>query len=756
MKRSVFGGLLSVFAVLFVTSSVRGQSLDTTEGYPEKVIQWMVEEGETCADIAEALYGDARHAYLLSRYNDVRCDVALPNELILVVPYAVAEVPVARLNASTPTVRARAPKSTWQTARDGMALDDGYAVNTLEDASADILFRDRSRILLQEQTLVIIYGTAASSQATAGEDLSVELNEGELRAGIAALRGRGVEVETTGGGKVIAQSDDTVLRRKQDRTTVSVFDGQATVENAGQVVKVQTNFGSAFQVSKPPSKPRPLPPAPVWQGEAPTPIRLVRGSGQLELSWSEVPLAVGYRIEVALDADFTRVVVRQEVPSDVRSLRAENLPPDSYFVRVRAVDKDDFLGIASQTSSLTFVGIDVELGRLEGTGAVISPYGAVGLGAMPGVEYSLDGKEYRGLPAAIDLRTRRPDRIWLRRAPDGAAVEIPIEYERPRLELSAVRVGASLEIRLQGEGLAALAERAGFGFSVHQQEQVQRLAPRTRDATTLTARAVVDEDRPTEVRLVDASQATLGDVQLPGLDAAPAAVLVVPALIGPRAAVVSGNRELSFDWWTPQGPSGLVGSVIAATDSEGGQLSAIGRARIADTTLSLRISSNTLGQDIPSDGSLFGHVGHEWALSPAMRGALRAGLVMPAASASPPPRASVGAALGASAGRSLSWLANLDARAGLSGDTDGLSAWQLRAGGGATYEFVELVRASLLLDAYWLESRARGATQANIEFGRDFAASAGVRWSPWGDDNARWMVGGSLLYRGDDWTPETR
>ena len=37
-----------------------------TPGYPEPVVQWGVQKGETCDDIAKALYGSARWAVLTS------------------------------------------------------------------------------------------------------------------------------------------------------------------------------------------------------------------------------------------------------------------------------------------------------------------------------------------------------------------------------------------------------------------------------------------------------------------------------------------------------------------------------------------------------------------------------------------------------------------------------------------------------------------------------------------------------------------
>jgi len=69
--------------------------------------------------------------------------------------------------------------------------------------------------------------------------------------------------------------------------------------------------------------------------------------------WSAVPNTASYRIEVARDAEFAELVLREEVPSRVRAFRAEKLSPGGYFMRVRAIDRDDFLGIASETRAVS-------------------------------------------------------------------------------------------------------------------------------------------------------------------------------------------------------------------------------------------------------------------------------------------------------------------------------------------------------------------------------------------------------------------
>src|SRR5262245_53174942 len=160
-----------------------------TPGYPERVLQWVIEAGQTCPEIASSLYGSEQRQPLLLRYNDLDCRRPLEPGRVLVVPESVREVPTALLEHATPQVNARPPDGQWQPARAGLELYRRHGVNTLETRTADILFHDRSRIFLAEHTLVIIYQSAQSSPARSEPPASVELDSGELQAGIAALRG---------------------------------------------------------------------------------------------------------------------------------------------------------------------------------------------------------------------------------------------------------------------------------------------------------------------------------------------------------------------------------------------------------------------------------------------------------------------------------------------------------------------------------------------------------------------------------------
>jgi len=86
-----------------------------TPGYPEPVVQWGVQKDETCEDVAKALYGSAKHASLVLRYNRVDCTRGkkLKEGATLVLPASVTSVPTARLRSLNPDVKARPAGGSW-------------------------------------------------------------------------------------------------------------------------------------------------------------------------------------------------------------------------------------------------------------------------------------------------------------------------------------------------------------------------------------------------------------------------------------------------------------------------------------------------------------------------------------------------------------------------------------------------------------------------------------------------------------------
>ncbi|HTJ81386.1 MAG TPA: FecR domain-containing protein [Polyangiaceae bacterium] len=412
---------------------------DPPPGYPEEVIQWGVQKGETCEDIAKAAYGDAKYAALVLRYNKISCTRGAPLKegLTLVLPAKVTDVPSARIRSLAPSVRAKPAGGGWTDASPGQPLATKSSVETLEEARADIQFIDRTRVFMAENTLVVIYGTASQTAVSKTPPPAVELESGEVRAALSALRGDAVDVATTG-GRVSASSRDTVVSKHGDHANVSVFDGKASVTSAGKSVIVPEKFGTRFQEKKAPEPPRPLPAAPLWAARPGSIVLASKDGGTVGAEWAPVPNARTYRVEVATDAAFEDLHLRAEVAADATRFRFEKLPVGEWFVRVRAIDNEDFLGLASETLHVRVAIADVgPAGTIENDILTVSPYASIPLVAPPGTELAIDDGAYGSAPSALDLSRTRPSTLHLKSA-DGAEATFQVRYTAPEVSLTTL------------------------------------------------------------------------------------------------------------------------------------------------------------------------------------------------------------------------------------------------------------------------------------------------------------------------------
>jgi hypothetical protein len=763
MRRSsvAFFALASAFAA-------EARAAEPTPGFPEPVVQWGVQKGETCDDVAKALYGSAKHAGLLNRYNRVSCKagVPLPEGQTLVLPATVTTIPDAQLRSMNPDVRARPPGGSWNAAASGMPLYSNSSVNTLDKGRADVEFVDRTRVFLAPNTLVVIYGTANQTHVSKTPPAAVEVESGEVKAGLSALRGDAVEVAIKGGGRVSAASRDTVVERKGARTTVAVFNGKAGVVSGGKTVDVPTNFGSRFVGTAPPMPPRPLPPAPAWAAGGTEAIAFAPpGQGLITATWAPEPTAISYRVELARDETFNDLLAREEVPASIVAFRAERLPAGTYYLHVRAIDKEEFLGIASKTRTIRLVDarLDAGAGTLKDHTIEANPYGVLGFGVAPDLEMAVDDGPFGPLPAHLDLQKRAPHVLHVRARGATAAENIDIAYVKvsAKIEVSPGKDRRSLLTTIALAGLdgvdvnARVAPhlRAHLPGEGHAAETLQDVAltpgagPGLFSATIPLPRTI-DAMGPIRLDLIDGRGSVLGTTtaDLAGATPAPAAPVVVEALprIGADAPLWSLSPYTDVLWLAPTASNAAAGGVSVAR--VGNETVFQGQVRVSGAIgalgLDAALRSNASGQATPDAGAWLGaryrllRIGQaRFELAPSLR------LGLPMASGGAPARIEGAIAAGGAAGR-FTWLADLGARIRLR-DDDGIGGAPVAQGfllAGATADANAWLRVHALVDAHVLGTDASGAKfvgglGAGLEVGGPFFGAASVRVSPFAGDS---------------------
>lgn len=735
-------------------------------------MQWGVQKGETCEDIAKALYGSATHVSLIGRYNRVVCAAGkpLPEGMTLILPKKVTSVPDAQVKSSHPNVRGRPSGGSWSIVNSGAPLYRNHNVQTMEEGRAHIEFLDHTHVFLAQNTLIVVYGTASKTQVSKVAP-TVELQSGEVQAGLSALRGEPAVVALPDGGQVSAQSRDTVVERKAERTTIAVFEGKANVESGGKAVSVPKDHGTRFVGNTAPAPPRPLPPAPLWQsGGSPSIVLAPAGTAVLTMSWSAVDKAKAYRFEVSRDEGFHDLAVREEIGAEFKSFRAEKFPPGTYRLRVRAIDNEEYLGIASEVRIIEVVAAEVrgEGSRLEGGKVVANPYGVLKFDTQSGLSLALDDGPFGAIPSEIDLLRQSPKSMRIRTA-SGKIEPIVVEYTQvvAKLDLSfdQDKRTSTARITFDGANDIDVAKRISPKLRAHVGDRTETV-PVDLQADKSLVGSIPVGDATGEIRfdVTDDKGRLLGTkaMMIPEKPR-PAPPQPRPVrqlglkLPSPRPAGVTG-----MSWWTPTAPmaggigvaagAGAKGKVFQGTLRASGSIGRWGfDALVESPPLEDRRPTN-VDPAPPTENMAWLGVRHRLI----RRGdanlefgpAFRVGL--PMVMQGQPFRFDAGLALGGSINSKLTWLTNAGGVFALSDEMSRIPRLTPYLLAGGTYDVTDWARLYAFADVHWMIMRDKKkdvfpfGLSGGIEVGRNYFASLGGWVGRTENFESKWGAAGML------------
>jgi hypothetical protein len=323
-----------------------------------------------------------------------------------------------------------------------------------------------------------------------------------------------------------------------------------------------------------------LPPAPAWEaGGSPKVVLAPAGEGRIAASWSEVPKAKAYRVEVARDEEFHDLVVREEVGADVRSFRAEKMPPGTYRVRMRAIDTEEYLGGAATARPIEVVAAEVrgEGGKIGDASIAANPYGTLAFAPTSTVEVAIDDGPFGPPPREIDLLKQAPKVLRIRTRTAAQAQDVPVQY-------ASIAATVTLTPDAQRHAIGVRATLTGLaGIDV-----LPRVAPALRariagrvEAPPLVAGAdgaftaslpVGDATGPVRVDLLDGRGVVLGTAELviPDRPAPPPPPPPSPRLLGPTLSPWQPSLVTDVMWWSPTAPDTVAIGVAGGVRGQGG------------------------------------------------------------------------------------------------------------------------------------------------------------------------------------------
>ncbi len=250
----------------------------------------------------------------------------------------------AELNRARGTVQRRRPNEPdWSSIAVKTLLAEGERLRTLSQSFALVRFRDASSLRMNESSQLAIR-RLRQDRLTRREAVEVVLYGGDIRALIDPRASRqSIQIEApgvhTGTG-----SSDYWLAKTPESTRLANYAGEMEVSAHGGSVVLGANQGTLVKANEPPLPPLELLAAPDL--EEPEEAQTLYVPDVL-LRWSARPGATAYWLEVARDAQFTRLVLTKTALKDTRFLlpvAEEGL----YYWRVSSIDAASLPGPVSR------------------------------------------------------------------------------------------------------------------------------------------------------------------------------------------------------------------------------------------------------------------------------------------------------------------------------------------------------------------------------------------------------------------------
>lgn len=478
-----------------------------------------------------------------------------------------------------------------------------------------------------------------------------------------------------------------------------------------------------------------------------------KGGTIMTASWTAVPKAKAYRFEVSRDEGFRDLVVREEIPADVLSFRAEKMPVGAYHLRVRAIDAEDYLGIASTVRKVELVAVDIHGDGMTRNGKkiTVNPYGSLWLKTEGELEIALDDGPFGTLSGETNLLPRWPKVLRLR-TKTGTIETLNIDYvevtahvettfdEKKRiLSVTATLHGIGdidpktrLKPRMQVQSNDRM-ESAPLSWTAKKNLVGTLFLGKAKGAVNV---AVLDE----RDHVLGHASIELAEIPEPVVQKAPP-VRVIPKRIGVRMPPVRPSGAAGIPWSSPTTPRtvgiGLGGGATANGPVLQGNVRASGmldRVGLDASVLSPPLESPyPATADYPPTENLawlgarylaYRRGESDVEIAPAVR------LGVPLLWQDQPWQLDVGGAIGGARNR-MTWLVNAGARISFGKETTGIPTAMPYVVAGGTFDLADWVRAYGAIDVRLLSPvGSRGAVvpyglSAGIEAGRQFYLSAG-------------------------------
>jgi len=231
----------------------------------------------------------------------------------------------------------------------GMLVEE-ERVRTLTESYAEILFRDDSRIRLNANSQAHIKKMRANLVENSDE-ASVSLIEGDVMALLAGGKKSGSFKLEVPNVETKINSERFWVGRNEESAKFANFNGELEIAAGGGKVTIKENEGSIVQKGQKPTPPKELLPPPALLSPS-ADIELFDLKN--ELKWGVVVGASSYRLEIATENEFTKMVSSRDTKETKLSLPT-SLEEGLYYWRATGVSGNGMPGNPSEGRIFRFI-----------------------------------------------------------------------------------------------------------------------------------------------------------------------------------------------------------------------------------------------------------------------------------------------------------------------------------------------------------------------------------------------------------------
>jgi hypothetical protein len=243
----------------------------------------------------------------------------------------------------------RSSELRWKGAVEKMQLESGDRVRTFSNSRAEITF-DEGNVLRVKPDSLIVIGDLTENVRTKVRKSSVKLLVSSIEADIkkSVVRGSQFRLEMPTAVADIEKARFSVDINEEKQSQVRVFEGKVGIDTGTERIELDDRKTIMISALKKLTRPENLLPAP--RMKSPRPLQRFFTNAEslpVDCEWQAVKGALAYRVQVATDRYFDKVVFSETNVQKTKFLVPE-LGGNVFFIRVTAVDSKRMEGDYSE------------------------------------------------------------------------------------------------------------------------------------------------------------------------------------------------------------------------------------------------------------------------------------------------------------------------------------------------------------------------------------------------------------------------